>query len=85
MLIKLPLKPGKDTTTVSELIKALQQMPPDASILTEGCDCYGDACFVKLNKDGSVDILRNKPFGEEVYIESIELKEEPPKKLCDLE
>jgi len=33
--------------TVKELIEALQKMPQDAEIVTEGCDCYGDCAAVK--------------------------------------
>jgi len=31
------------TLKVSELIKLLQEHPPDAEVVTEGCDCDGDA------------------------------------------
>lgn len=32
--------------TVAELIKALQAMPQDAEVTTEGCDCDGDVAKV---------------------------------------
>ncbi len=48
-----------ETMTVRELIQALHEMPYNAAVSTEGCDCYGDAAKVKLDKDGkSVTILR---------------------------
>lgn len=31
------------TLTVRELIEALQKCDPDAEVLTEGCDCEGEA------------------------------------------
>lgn len=34
--------------TVQELIDALQRLPPDINVLTEGCDCYGDAKAVEI-------------------------------------
>lgn len=96
MVIKLPLAKNQDTATVSELIKALQQMPLNATIQTEGCDCYGDACFVRLNANGSVDILRNEPYErkESKFKPLTELTDDnvdnvividEPKKLSDLE
>jgi hypothetical protein len=43
--------------TVTQLIVALQQMPSDALVITEGCDCYGDAGSVEL-VNGKVEIKR---------------------------
>lgn len=37
--------------TVTELIKKLQLMPPDAQVETEGCDCIGQAEGVRLDGD----------------------------------
>lgn len=34
---------------VSELIKKLNAMPPDAEVETEGCDCIGRAEGVRLD------------------------------------
>ena len=33
---------------VHELIKALQEMPQNAEVQTEGCDCYGDTNSVSI-------------------------------------
>lgn len=37
---------------VSELIEKLQKAPPDAEVLTEGCDCNGDTAIVIVGEDG---------------------------------
>lgn len=42
---------------VSVLIEKLKQMPPDAEVETEGCDCIGQAEGVRLDGD-SVLITR---------------------------
>lgn len=48
--VKVPPKPGPsvdiqfpETMTVAQLIEALQQCDPKAYVVTEGCDCYGQA------------------------------------------
>jgi hypothetical protein len=46
--------------TVKELIAELEKMPPDAEVLTEGCDCLGDAKAVTLWRDGTVRIERTE-------------------------
>lgn len=43
---------NENTMTVKELIEILQEFPPDMPVLTEGCDCYGDAYSVDIIKDG---------------------------------
>lgn len=43
--------------TVAELIAKLSEMPPDAKVQTEGCDCYGPAAGVQI-EDGFVLITR---------------------------
>lgn len=47
-----------DALTVAELIAELQKMPPEARVLTEGCDCTGQATSVRLQGDGTVLIER---------------------------
>lgn len=54
---KAKLKTGQ--LTVSELIEKLKQMPQDAPVWHEGCDCYGCADNVTLEEDGTVLITRN--------------------------
>lgn len=34
--------------TVRELIEKLQELPPDAYVLTEGCDCEGPCSGVRV-------------------------------------
>lgn len=46
---------------VYQLIVALQMMPPDAEVYTEGCDCIGDTGNVEINDVGDVIIGRGKP------------------------
>ena len=36
--------------TVAELIEKLIEMPKNALVDIEGCDCYGEACSVSCNK-----------------------------------
>jgi hypothetical protein len=36
--------------TVASLIKLLKEMPKEAEVLLEGCDCYGRAGSVILSK-----------------------------------
>jgi hypothetical protein len=45
---------------VSQLIALLQQMPQDAEVITEGCDCTGDTHAVMLDDGGQVTILREE-------------------------
>lgn len=45
------------TMTVAELIAELQKHPSDAPVLTEGCDCNGNAVAVTM-EDGEVMIER---------------------------
>lgn len=44
---------------VAELINKLQSMPSDADVETEGCDCTGQACGVRLEPDNTVLITRH--------------------------
>lgn len=37
--------------TVAELVEKLQQIPRDALVWHEGCDCYGAASTVTYDKD----------------------------------
>ena len=49
----------KGQMTVAELIAELQKQPQDALVWHEGCDCYGAANGVEIDKhDGSVLITR---------------------------
>lgn len=41
--------------TVQELIAALQTQPPLLDVITEGCDCYGDAHHVELDERADGD------------------------------
>lgn len=44
--------------TVIELIEALVELGDDAQgleVQTEGCDCWGDACSVKIKYPGCAD------------------------------
>ena len=51
--------------TVAELIEKLRQMPPDAQVETEGCDCVGQAAGVNLDGD-TVLITRVMGIGDRV-------------------
>jgi hypothetical protein len=51
MNIKLKIIKGNYTTTVGELIKALSKLPKSYRVITEGCDCIGNA--VSLDVDTS--------------------------------
>lgn len=51
------LQPGQ--LTVGELIEKLKLMPQDAPVWHEGCDCFGCADNVLLEKDGTILITRN--------------------------
>ncbi len=42
---------------VKELIKILQDMPQDAEVITEGCDCYGHVGQVEVEKDKKMVFL----------------------------
>ncbi len=51
-------KEYKEQLSVKELISLLTEMPEDAPVWHEGCDCFGAADGVSLKKDGSVCISR---------------------------
>ena len=38
--------------TVFDLIHALMMFNPEATVLTEGCDCIGRACGVRVPREG---------------------------------
>lgn len=40
--------------TVAELIEHLYQMPPEAPVWCEGCDCVNPATTATLHEDGRV-------------------------------
>ncbi len=44
--------------TVAQLIALLKEMPQDALVIHEGCDCIGIADSVELDEDGDVCITR---------------------------
>ena len=48
----------KGQLTVAQLIEELKKMPQDAPVMHEGCDCWGVANGVNLEKDGTVLITR---------------------------
>ena len=49
------------TMTVGELIAELQKHPPDAPVLTQGCDCNGNGnAFKVTEEDGEVMIERGR-------------------------
>lgn len=50
-----------DTTTVGDLVAALQLLPATMPVMTEGCDCWGEAVALQV-VNGRVLIRRN-PFG----------------------
>lgn len=39
--------------TVAQLIEDLKNVPQDALVLTEGCDCVGPALAISVHKDYS--------------------------------
>jgi hypothetical protein len=43
---------------VCDLIEKLKEMPQEAFVITEGCDCYGTSLGVELNDEGIVEITR---------------------------
>jgi len=43
--------------TVAELIELLHQMPMDLPVMTEGCDCDGEARGVEKQNDGDGDYV----------------------------
>lgn len=43
---------------VRDLLAALRECPPDAEVLTEGCDCHGDVASLELYGPG-----RRRPAG----------------------
>jgi hypothetical protein len=57
-----PLNTGDDdTTTVGELIAALQLLPPDMPVKSEGCDCWGEVVAVQVFNGRA--LIRRNPFG----------------------
>jgi hypothetical protein len=52
-----------DTLTVAQLIERLRQMPPDAPVFTEGCDCTGECADVVLEdaSDGKKCVMLLRP------------------------
>lgn len=50
------LKDGTDTMTVAELIAALQQLPLDLPVQSEGCDCDG-AVGAAVVGDGAPELV----------------------------
>lgn len=42
---------GLKMLTVGELIAELQKMPQDLPVITEGCDCLGDAYSVSNERE----------------------------------
>lgn len=81
--------------TTKELIEALQKMPPNAIIETEGCDCMGDCNSVSFDaKYNKVVLWRSDGDGPYTSSnipsisdseEEIVILEEESKKLSDLE
>jgi hypothetical protein len=58
-----------DRLTVTELIERLRRMPQSAEVITEGCDCYGDAVDVEFDEsDNTVLIRRTKAEVEQLII-----------------
>lgn len=50
---------SKKTLTVREVIEKLQQMPPDAEVILEGCDCFGPCRGVEFDDvDGKAEMRR---------------------------
>ena len=39
------------TMTVAELIEALRDMPEDMPVITQGCDCEGNAYSLSITED----------------------------------
>ena len=50
---------NNETTTVTHLIDALTQFPPDMPVWTEGCDCWGNAVRVETWDDKLILIGRD--------------------------
>ena len=49
---------GKNTQlNVGALIELLKTFPPSLPVVTEGCDCHGEACDVVLMKDGKAVLI----------------------------
>jgi len=48
----------KKAITVAELIEQLQALPQDAVVLSEGCDCDGEAKGATLQSPGVVIVER---------------------------
>lgn len=47
------------TTTVGELVKALQRLDQNAYVFTEGCDCTGNVVDVIMEPYGTAMICRD--------------------------
>ena len=55
--------------TVKELIEALQKMPQDVQVITEGCDCYEYASgIIYVDKNGDGRLLRDFYYNNGVVI-----------------
>lgn len=47
---------GESAVTVAELIAALKQMPQDAKIWADGCDCCNPVTGATVDEDGKVTL-----------------------------
>lgn len=54
---------GEKTINASYLIQLLSQLPPDAPVVAEGCDCIGSIVDIHVTEEG-IALLR-RPFTEE--------------------
>jgi hypothetical protein len=69
---------GRDWLTVAALVQLLAACPPDALVMTEGCDCVGPAAGVRLaSAEGRYGepLASNIGAGAAVVIERVELDE----------
>lgn len=61
----------RNTMTARELrdalSKAIEDGHGDQPVVTEGCDCDGDAFDVSVTADGDVYITRNGAYGGKSY------------------
>jgi hypothetical protein len=65
--------------TVAELIEALKTMPPDANVLTEGCDCHGEVGGAALGGTTEPNaVLVYRPDGDFAFECRIAAKESTP-------
>lgn len=66
-----PYKSGQGMRVI-DLLKAMVDLPidllreacrvnPDAEVITEGCDCFGEVAWVEVAQDGDVRLLREIP------------------------